>query len=710
MVVDFNMGRNQDVENDETLQATFGDLGVREELQRAAEEMGFHHPSPVQLAAVPAGLVGTDLIVQAKSGTGKTVAFGCIFLETFAEVCWERNQIASAPLAPEGSSDREEEEQVEVDDAPIGLLLCPTREIALQGEDELRRLGWHLKPRPNILCATGGVPIHIHADALAKGKGKDAIDIVVGTPGRVHALFQAGHLRKKNLRIVSLDEADKLLDDGFFEVTNEILGRCYSPEVQYLAFSATFQPHLVQKFETIIGQYDGAYRAKLAKKAAKCGNASEEPSFRPLPEKIFLCSSAIKKFDDGTTDLQESAVLRGVKHYRYLLSDVDEDENVSLRKRKLPALVDVFSAVPFQQAFVFCNHPQTAVQVAGLLSNSGVPAVATSGKMEQSWRCEAFTGMKTHQYRVMVCSDLLARGVDCQAVDIVINLDVPVDKETYLHRSGRTARFGGEGICVNIVSESEAMDLAYFQAQLDLKIMEWTGEIDNNEEEVIQIPEELAEQTAYELEQKVATDRLRMHQTEHILQEEEEIFEREEEQVPLTLEQIKARALQLADTVASQPPLPEISKSNSEASLLPKINQVSQTTSREEDRYNNWQKQKKTQPQNLESQVGQWEDVDPQFSVFNNKQEKVKLINLSDELEDHFESQEAEFEEEEDQESSESENQPQNFPYMMPNMFQMPYTMPNMMPYGYQQNNLTPETKLALEQMVAFHNRIWCRE
>ena len=95
-----NSKRNQDVVNETTLKTSFADLGVRSELQRSAKEMGFLHPSPVQLAAVPVGLTGSDCIVQAKSGTGKTVAFGCIFLETFADVCWERAQVENAPVTP----------------------------------------------------------------------------------------------------------------------------------------------------------------------------------------------------------------------------------------------------------------------------------------------------------------------------------------------------------------------------------------------------------------------------------------------------------------------------------------------------------------------------------------------------------------------------------------------------------------------------------
>ena len=99
--------RNKDVENEKTLKASFADLGVRPEIQRACKEMGFLHPSPVQLSAVPVGLTGVDTIVQAKSGTGKTVAFGCIFLEMYADECWERAQVAAAPVTPKNGQEEE---------------------------------------------------------------------------------------------------------------------------------------------------------------------------------------------------------------------------------------------------------------------------------------------------------------------------------------------------------------------------------------------------------------------------------------------------------------------------------------------------------------------------------------------------------------------------------------------------------------------------
>jgi len=428
--------RNEDVETEETLQTTFEDLRVPSTIVRALDEMGVEHPSPVQLRAIPPGREGRDLIVQAKSGTGKTIAFGTILLE--------------------GIVTSEATKQA--------LVLAPTREIALQIRDELRRLGWYLDPAPSIEAFVGGVPEETDVQKLTD----NACHVLVGTPGRIHSLIDAKHLPCKNLRFFVLDEADKLLSEDFVDTVKSLFGICYNPELICHSFSATFLPPYVSAAEKLVQDAESNHLKQLQKRAAKKGVAvpEEASAIRPLPTKIFLCSSAIKRYEPGAAPgaaQVESAVLRGVSHYVHVM------EGYHVR-HKVPVLLDVMAKVPFRQAMIFCNRPEAAAQTADILTQVGIAAAATSGRMDQKWREQAFVGLKTSKFRALVCSDVMARGVDVAKVDLVVNLDLPCDKETYLHRSGRAARFGTTGSCVSILFPAEEGDLQYFAAQVGFEV------------------------------------------------------------------------------------------------------------------------------------------------------------------------------------------------------------------------------------------------
>eukprot|EP00438_Fugacium_kawagutii_P027686 Skav213616 [mRNA] locus=scaffold2986:206483:216994:+ [translate_table: standard] len=158
---------------------------------------------------------------------------------------------------------------------------------------------------------------------------------------------------------------------------------------------------------------------------------------------------------------------QGVLHVRYLL------EGYHVRQ-KLPALLEVLTTASYQQAFVFVADSNSAIQIAELLNQAGVPAAASGGRMEQAWRTQAFAGLKRFQYRVLVCTDLMARGIDAENVDVVVNLNLPLEKETYLHRSGRTARFGSVGWMVSLVFDGEeAEHLDFFQKQLGFEMVDF---------------------------------------------------------------------------------------------------------------------------------------------------------------------------------------------------------------------------------------------
>ncbi|CAE7640652.1 ddx20 [Symbiodinium pilosum] len=426
--------KTSDVVDSETQQCTFADLSLSAPLLQALQEMGCEHPSPVQLRTIPQALAGGDVIVQAKSGTGKTIAFCSVVLE-------------GVNTSSSGTSQ--------------AIVLAPTREIAMQIADELRRLGWYMVPVLDVACFIGGVPVEEDEERL---ESKGAPHIAVGTPGRMLKLLREGSLLT-DARFLVLDEADKLLDTNFRQDITAITELVFTKSLQFLAVSATFPPPLVALAEDLF--------VHVEKKRATRG----QPVMRDLPNKVFLCTSAVKKDKDGLNiidgggeepgDVVETALLKGVLHLRYVLQGYHV-------RQKVPALLEVLTTAAYQQAFVFVGDSNNAIQIAELLNQAGVPAAASTGKLDQAWRTQAFAGLKRFQYRVLVCTDLMARGIDAEKVDVVVNLDLPVEKETYLHRSGRTARFGSVGWMVSLVFEGdEAEHLHFFQMQLGFELAEY---------------------------------------------------------------------------------------------------------------------------------------------------------------------------------------------------------------------------------------------
>ncbi|CAJ1409768.1 unnamed protein product [Effrenium voratum] len=422
--------KTSDVVDAETQQCTFAELSLSAPLVRSLHEMGCERPSPVQLHTIPVALSGGDVIVQAKSGTGKTIAFCSVVLEGID------TSVAGASQA---------------------LILAPTREIAMQISDELERLAWYLDPPVDVGCFIGGVSLEEDEEKLESGTPH----VAVGSPGRMLKLLREGMLTT-DARFLVLDEADKLLDANFRQDITAITELVFTKQLQFLAVSATFPPPLVALAEDLF--------VHVEKKRASRG----QPVERDLPQKVFLCTSAVKKDEDGVNiaidesgEELESALLKGVLHVRHVL------QGYHIRQ-KMPALLEVLTTVSYQQAFVFVGDSNNAIQIAEMLNQAGVPAAASSGRMEQSYRTQAFAGLKRFQYRVLVCTDLMARGIDAENVDIVVNLDLPTEKETYLHRSGRTARFGSVGWMVSLVFEGdEAEHLNYFQVQLGFELVDY---------------------------------------------------------------------------------------------------------------------------------------------------------------------------------------------------------------------------------------------
>ncbi|KAF7659917.1 hypothetical protein LDENG_00291280 [Lucifuga dentata] len=337
---------------------------------------GFQKPSPIQLKAIPLGRCGLDLIVQAKSGTGKTCVFCTIALETL---------VLENPAT-----------QV--------LVLAPTREIAVQIHSVVMAIG----------CAMEGLECHVFIGGRPVSQDKlhlKKCHIAVGSPGRIKQLIELGMLSTASIRLFVLDEADKLLEEGSFQEQINWIFSSLPVNKQMLALSATYPESLAQHLT------------------------------RYMREPMFV---RLNPNDMG---------LKGLKQYYKLVQSHALPHKVF--EEKVQHLLELFSKIPFNQALVFSNLHTRAQHLADILSSKGLPAVCISGSLSQEQRLEAMSKLKQYQCRVLISTDLTSRGVDAEKVNLVINLDVPLDWETYMHRIGRAGRFGTHGLAVTYCCHGE---------------------------------------------------------------------------------------------------------------------------------------------------------------------------------------------------------------------------------------------------------------
>lgn len=347
--------------------ASFTELGLSPELLKAIEDMGFEEPSPIQVLAIPTIMSGRDVVGQAQTGTGKTAAFGLPVLEK---------------VVP-GKSVQ-------------ALVLCPTRELAIQVAEEIGKLAAR-KRGISILPIYGGQPIERQFRGLAKGA-----QVVVGTPGRVIDHLQRGTLRLDEIAITVLDEADEMLDMGFREDIENILSK--TPEVsQRVLFSATMAPAI----------------RELSKRFLR------DPEMLTITQKM-LTVPAIEQ------------VYYEVRPYQ-----------------KVDALCRVLDSQGFRKALVFCSTKRSVDEVSGHLQQRGYQSDALHGNLAQAQRDRVMQRFRTEGIDILVATDVAARGIDVDDVDAVINYDIPHDVEGYVHRIGRTGRAGRVGSAFTFVTVRE---------------------------------------------------------------------------------------------------------------------------------------------------------------------------------------------------------------------------------------------------------------
>ncbi len=340
----------------------FSTLALSDALRRGLQEVGYALMTPVQAASLPGILAGRDVVAQARTGSGKTAAFALGLL--------------SALRADSGRLQ--------------GLVLCPTRELADQVSREIRRLARFI-PNVKVLTLCGGVPLRPHLASLAHEP-----NIVVGTPGRLLELIQKGALPLQGVRVLVLDEADRMLDMGFADDLRSIL-KATPPQRQTLLFSAT------------------------------------------IPDSIRQMSRALQRdpLDITVPSEPEETTIEQI------FFEVEA-------RQKLTVLEALLLQYRPQSAVVFCNTRDDVRTVAADLATHGFVVLALHGELDQREREEMLVQFANRSCTVLIASDVAARGLDINDLSMVINFDMAASADTHLHRIGRTGRAGRSGVALSL--------------------------------------------------------------------------------------------------------------------------------------------------------------------------------------------------------------------------------------------------------------------
>ena len=355
---------------------TFDELKINEDIMRSIKELGFTTPFPIQTQAIPELLRGNDVIGQAHTGTGKTAAFGIPMLQ---------NIIHGGGIQ--------------------GLVIAPTRELAMQITEEIKKVGKYTKIK--VVTVYGGQGIGIQLDALRRKP-----EIVVATPGRLIDHLDNGSIRTDNIKHVVLDEADVMLDMGFIEDIEYVLQKVPGNRITSL-WSATMPPEILRLSDKYLN------------------NAKN----------ILIDSDDLS----GEGIDQAFLVIKDREKHKYLTDFINQNKG---------------------QVIVFCSTKIRTRNVARDLIKSRYKVVPIEGDMSQNKREYSMMKFRKNQADILVATDVAARGIDVPRVGLVVNYDVPNQDMVYFHRIGRTARAGAKGKAITLVSYSSIGDWKFIKKQI----------------------------------------------------------------------------------------------------------------------------------------------------------------------------------------------------------------------------------------------------
>lgn len=369
-----------------TVTVGFDELGLSEAMLETLDSIGYATPSPVQAGVIPVALSGRDVLGQARTGTGKTAAFAIPILETYEE------RGKGAP--------------------PQAIVLVPTRELAVQVAGEFQRLAGKTKIR--CVAVYGGKPIKAQIGKLERGA-----DVVIGTPGRVLDHIGRRTIDLRSLRVVVLDEADRMLDIGFRPDIEKILRQCPSKR-QTMLLSATVAPPVKRLAE------------------------------RYMHEPVMLDFSPKSKSVDTIE-----------QHFFTVDADRKFDLLNRLLEREKPA-----------QTIVFCRTKRGCDKIFERLSRKRKGIGCIHGDLPQGARDKVMKEFRAEEITLLVATDVVGRGIDVSSISHIVNYDIPQSSDDYVHRVGRTGRMGRDGVAYTFVTREEGEELTRIEVLINKQLIE----------------------------------------------------------------------------------------------------------------------------------------------------------------------------------------------------------------------------------------------
>ena len=366
---------------------SFAELGLNEQILAGVKALGFTTPTPVQAGAIPQVLAGRDVVASAQTGTGKTAAFSLPALQVI-----------------EGAKG----------DGPHALVVTPTRELAAQIDDVVSTVC--AKTGQRAVIVMGGAKFERQIKQLERG-----CDLLVATPGRLLDLMEHGHVSLANVKVLVLDEADRMLDMGFWPSVRRIM-HALPAKHQTLLFSATIPPSIKSTIDSLLTD-------PVTVEIARVGETADTVDEHLCP----------------VTQAQKPELLRA------LLKNGGA------------------SGEPPERVLVFCRTKHRVDDVCSMLKNAGIKVDVMHADRPQKARERALERFRDGKIQVLVATDVMSRGIDVSGIDAVVNFDVPMDPEDYVHRIGRTGRAGATGHAYTFLGPDEISplrEIEYFTKKL----------------------------------------------------------------------------------------------------------------------------------------------------------------------------------------------------------------------------------------------------
>lgn len=398
--------------NTHLTQTRFSNLELSDSILRSLKDAGFDHCTPIQKRALPLSLRGMDVAGQAQTGTGKTAAF---LLSTFQYLI----------------NDAEDDAEIEADDDidaekptpkaaakskqikyPRAIILAPTRELAIQIHKDALQLGKHLTLKFALIY--GGTDYQKQLDSL-----KANVDIIIGTPGRIIDFYRQNAFTLDNVKVTVMDEADRMFDLGFIKDIRYLLRRMPPPDQRLnMLFSATLSYKVTEL------AYEHMNNPVLIRVE------TEEVTSKAIQQSAFCPSN----------------------------------------EQKIPLLVGILNQHQPQRSIIFVNTKRCAERLDDVLNANGYKTAALSGDVPQDKRQRLLADFQENKIALLIATDVAARGLHIADVSHVFNYDLPQDVEDYVHRIGRTARFGASGVAISFICEEYAYSMPDIEEYIEQKI------------------------------------------------------------------------------------------------------------------------------------------------------------------------------------------------------------------------------------------------